>query len=227
MSRNIFVTGTGTDIGKTYVCGLIVKKLHESGYNAGYFKAAVSGNIRDEQGSLIPGDAKFVRDISGISQPLEDMCPYVYETAVSPHLASRIEGNAVDTNVVKSAFEKVCGEYDFVTVEGSGGIICPICFDNGEVYLPDIIKMLDLSCIMVADAGLGTINNVVLTYEYMRSHNIPVKGVIYNNYHKGDIMQEDNIYMCEHLTGLKTLAKVPCNADMLDIDVKDLLDIYI
>lgn len=95
MSKGIFITGTGTDIGKTYVTGLIVKKLRESGADAAYYKAAMSGNERRADGSLIPGDALQVKTMSGIGQPLEEMCPYVYETAVSPHLASRLEGNPV------------------------------------------------------------------------------------------------------------------------------------
>ena len=96
MSRNLFLTGTGTDIGKTYIASLITKKLHDSGRSTAYYKAAMSGNPRREDGSLIPGDAAFVKEASGIPQPLEEMCPYVYELAYSPHLASRIEGNPVD-----------------------------------------------------------------------------------------------------------------------------------
>ena len=81
MNKALFITGTGTDIGKTYVAGLLVKKLKESGKNAAYYKAAMSGNERREDGSLIPGDALFVKQTSGIEQPLEEMCPYIYENA--------------------------------------------------------------------------------------------------------------------------------------------------
>ena len=56
MSKGLFITGTGTDIGKTYVTGLIVKKLHEAGLRAAYYKAAMSGYVRDAEGYLIPGD---------------------------------------------------------------------------------------------------------------------------------------------------------------------------
>ena len=98
MSKGLFITGTGTDVGKTYVSGLILKKLRENGLSCGYFKAAMSGNVRGENGALILGDAAFVKQISGISQALEDTCPYVYERAVSPHLAARLEGNPADDN---------------------------------------------------------------------------------------------------------------------------------
>ena len=181
MSKNLFITGTGTDIGKTYVTGLMIKKLQESGLKAAYYKAAMSGNDRREDGSLIPGDAVRVKNMSGISQPPEEMCPYVYENAYSPHLASRLEGNPVQPEVVKAGFEKVAAEYDYVTMEGSGGILCPICFDEQKIMLEDVITMLDLSCLLIADAGLGTINQVVLTWFYMKSRNIPVKGIIFNH----------------------------------------------
>ena len=226
MSKNIFITGTGTDVGKTYVTGLIVKKLKEMGLNPAYYKAAMSGNDRDADGKLIPGDALFVKNTSGIEQSLETMCPYIYETAVSPHLASRLEGNPVDMDMVKKGFDKLTEEYDYLTMEGSGGILCPIRKDERNLYLEDVIKALDLSCIIVADAGLGTINSVVLTVEYMKAHGINAKALIFNNYIKGDVMQEDNIIMCEELTGLKTLALVAKNDTELKCDGELLKSIY-
>lgn len=226
MSKALFITGTGTDIGKTYVAGLIVKKLTDAGKNAAYYKAAMSGNDRREDGTLIPGDALFVQQTAQISQPLEEMCPYIYENAYSPHLASRIEGNPVQMDVVKAGYKNVCDKYDYVTMEGSGGILCPICFDEAKIQLEDVIKELGLSSIIIADAGLGTINSVVLTMEYMKSHELPLKGIIFNNYHPGNVMEDDNIFMCEYMTGLPTLAKVKKGDTELDIDVDVLAGLY-
>lgn len=228
MSKNIFLTGTGTDIGKTYIAGLITKKLQETGMHPAYYKAAMSGNDKRDDGSLIPGDALHVKTASGIPQPLEEMCPYVYERAYSPHLASRIEGGLVDMERVRAGFEDVCENYDLVTVEGSGGILCPIRFEpNGpKILLEDIVRELELSSLLVADAGLGTINNVVLTAEYMKHRNLPIKGIIFNNWHPGNVMEEDNRYMCEALTGIKVIACVPWGADDLDIAAADLAALY-
>lgn len=226
MSKNLFITGTGTDVGKTFVTGLIVKKLRESGKNAAYYKAAMSGNKRRKDSSLIPGDALWVKRISGIAQSLEEMCPYIYENACSPHLASRMEGNPVKMEVVKEHFEQVCRKYDYVTMEGSGGILCPICFDEAKIQLEDVIKELELSCLLIADAGLGTINSVVLTVEYMRGRNIPVKGIIFNHFHPGDIMEEDNLKMCEYFTGLKVLACVKDKDTELDMNAEYLASLY-
>lgn len=226
MSKGLFITGTGTDLGKTYIAGLIVKKLADAKQSAAYYKAAMSGNDRRADGSLIPGDALFVQKTAGISQPLEEMCPYVYEHAYSPHLASRIEGHPVQMDVVKAGYYKVCSAYDFVTMEGSGGILCPICFDEAKIQLEDVIRELHLPSILIADAGLGTINSVVLTVEYMKAKNLPVKGIIYNHYHGNDVMEDDNIFTCEYMTGLPTLAKVKDGDTELAMDVQDLMALY-
>ena len=226
MAKKIFITGTGTDVGKTYVTGLIVKKLKESGMNAAYYKAAMSGNERTEEGMLLPGDAQYVKTVSGIEQSLACMCPYVYEAAVSPHLASRIEGNPVMLQEVVKGFEEVCRQYDYVTMEGSGGILCPICFDERELWLEDVIRELGLSSLIVADAGLGTINSVVLTVEYMRAKGLPVKGIIFNRFHPGDRMEEDNLRMCEHRTKLPVLACVEADSGPLDMEIEKLTSLY-
>lgn len=208
LGNAVFVVGTGTDIGKTYVSALLTKKIVEMGKSVGYYKAALSGNDRDDEGNLIPGDAVFVRNFSGISTNLKDMCSYVYEKSVSPHLASRIEGNPMEIDFVKGAFERIKGQYEYVIVEGSGGIMCPLRYDEKKIFLEDLIKLFEIPTVVVADAGLGTINNVVLTCYYMNSKNIPVNGIIFNHYHSGNVMEEDNVYMCEKMTGVPVVGFV-------------------
>lgn len=226
MSKNLFITGTGTDIGKTYVTGLILKKFQDNKKNAAYYKAAMSGNDRRPDGSLIPGDALHVKTVSGIGEPLGEMCPYVYETAVSPHLASQIEGNPIDMEKVLQTFDDVCRRYDYVTAEGSGGILCPLRFDDQKIQLADFIRARDLNCLLIADAGLGTINSVVLTAEYMKAHNIPVKGIIFNHYEPGNRLHEDNLFMCETMTGLKVIACVRDGDTDLEIPFEILEALY-
>lgn len=227
MSKGLFITGTGTDVGKTYVTGLIVKKLNEISKNAAYYKAAMSGNEKDGTGKLIPGDAMHVKNTSGILQDTSSMCPYVYEVAVSPHLASKIEGNPVKLQVVKEGYEKLKESYDYITVEGSGGILCPIDMNEDSlVLLEDVISTLELPCIIIADAGLGTINSVVLTYEYMKQKGIECRGIIFNNCHDNDICEEDNKFMCEKMTGLKVLAFVKPGDKDIVISDEVLLSLY-
>ncbi len=215
MDKGIFITGTGTDVGKTYVTALIVKKLNEEGIKTGYYKAAISG-----ANSIENSDAGYVKKISKINQKEDTLLSYIYKTPVSPHLASKIEGNPVNMTKILKDFNRVKNEYDFTVVEGSGGIVCPIRYDNIEnIFLEDIIKKLELKSLIVADAGLGTINSVVLTVSYMKSKNITVSGIILNNY-KGGIMEEDNIYMIEKITGVKVISCVSKNDKDIYIDEK-------
>ena len=132
----------------------------------------------------------------------------------------------MELSVVQEGFCRVSGAYDYVTVEGSGGILCPIRYDEERIMLEDVIKALDLSCLLVADAGLGTINSVALTAEYMRARKLPIVGLIFNRFHPGDVMEEDNIRMCEELTGLKTLACVREGDRELPMEAEALRALY-
>lgn len=226
MSKNLFITGTGTDIGKTYVTGLILKKFQEHKKNAAYYKAAMSGNKRDKNGNLIPEDAFFVKTISQIAQPLDEMCPYIYETAVSPHLAAKIEENPLELEYVLEKFDSLAQQYDYVTIEGSGGIVCPLRFDSKKIALMDFIKARNFNCLIVADAGLGTINSIVLTTEYMKAHHIPIKGIIFNHYQPDNLMHNDNLYLCEAITKQKVLACVQTGDTQLNLPFSQLEALY-
>lgn len=208
MRKGLFVTGTGTDVGKTYVTGLLVKTLQDCGAHSAYFKAATSGNERDVRGQLVPGDALYVKEQSGIDQPLDSMCPYLYEAAVSPHLASMMEGTPLMLSHVLRCYDVLCTSYDYVTLEGAGGIVCPLRFDDQKILQEDFIKARPMNVVLVADAGLGTINAVVLSVEYMVERDISVKGMIFNRFEPGSRLHEDNVKMCECLTGVPTLACV-------------------
>ncbi|MGN0182764.1 MAG: dethiobiotin synthase [Candidatus Ornithomonoglobus sp.] len=224
MAKGIFVTGTGTDIGKTYVTALAVKKLRDCGIDAGYYKAALSG-AEEENGVLIPGDAKHVCDVAGIDVNPSDCVSYIYKNAYSPHLAALIEGNPVEMEVVKRDFANAAKNYEYITVEGSGGIICPIRYDK-KIMLEDIVKELKLPTLLIADAGLGTINSVVLTVFYMRERGMKVNGIIFNSFVDGDTIMEDNVKMVEEMTGIKVIAKVHRGDTELDIDGNILKSMY-
>ena len=112
-------------------------------------------------------------------------------------------------------------------MEGSGGIICPLRWDEKEhVIIDDLVKRLGLGCIVIADAGLGTINSAVLTIEYLRARDIAIKGVILNNFHDGDVMEEDNKKMITEITGVPVIATVKKGDTDLGIDVEKLKVLY-
>lgn len=215
MGKGLFITGTGTDIGKTYVTALLAKKLKDSGLSVGYYKAALSG-----ADSIKNSDAGYVKQIAGLEEDDELLLSYLYKNAVSPHLAARWEGRPIDKEVIQEGYKKVAARYDYVLMEGSGGIVCPIRIDDTQdLYLTDLIKMLGLSVLIVAEAGLGTINAVVTTVAYARSLGIEVKGVILNHW-LGNPMEVDNALMITKMTGVPIAAKVSQGATELSADIE-------
>ena len=225
MGKALFVTGTGTDIGKTYVTGLIVKCLRDAGRSAGYYKAALSGAEVAADGTLLPGDALHVARVAELDAA-DVTVSYVYRDAVSPHLAAQIEHRPMDFAKVTEDYRRAKERTDYLTVEGSGGIICPLRWDDDEhVVLDDLAVRLGLAALVVADAGLGTINAAVLTAEHLHARGIPLRGFIFNNW-QGGLMQEDNVRMVEEITGAHVLARVPHGAAELPMGADALAALY-
>ncbi len=227
MGKCLFVTGTGTDIGKTYVTALMVKKLRALGKTSGYYKAALSGAERDSSGGLLPGDADYVRKVGNIGKSAVPLVSYVYPEPVSPHLAARLNQQPISMDRLNADFARARSCFDYLTVEGSGGIVCPLRWDREEKFcLDDWIRQLGLSVLMVADSGLGTINAAVLTAEHLQKIGIPLKGIIFNRFHSGSIMEKDNLRMVEEMTGIPVIARVTENATDLEIEAEELAALY-
>ena len=219
--KGLYILGTGTDVGKTYITALWLKRLREAGHDVAYYKAAVSGAP-----SITESDAGYVKEVAELSQADETLLSYVFDEAVSPHLAARHEGKFIDRTVVNKNFCHVARAHAYTTVEGSGGIICPLYVTDTELYmLEDVVKDLNLPTIVVATAALGTINSTVLTIHYLQSKGIPVKGIIVNQY-TGNPMEEDNCVMMERLTGIPVLDRVGPGQTSLHMDVDAMLSCY-
>lgn len=224
--KSVFITATGTDIGKTYVSGLLVKKMRDLGLNCGYYKPALSGAIRQSDGRLLPGDCDFVVKTSALDIKPETCVTYCFEEAVSPHLAALRQGVKIETSIIKKEFDKRCQNYDYLVVEGAGGITCPFRLDDETLLLPDLIKALGLDILIVADGGLGTINSVILTVEYAKSRGLNIRGIILNNYDNDNFMHRDNKLQIERLTGGKVIAAVACGDKDLEISKEDLIKLF-
>lgn len=225
MGKGLFITATGTDVGKTYVTALLVKKLRDAELNAGYYKAALSG-AEVVDGRLVPGDAAYVARVANLPEQPENLVSYIYEEAVSPHLAAQREGNPVELKKIKADYAASAAKYDYVTMEGSGGIICPIRWDKKWIMLEDIIKTLNLGVLVVSTAALGSINACVLTVFYLKQQGIPIRGIILNNYDDSDFMQQDNKKMIETLCGVSVLACIAPGAKDIGISADALSKLY-
>ncbi len=211
-TKKIFITATGTDIGKTYISALIVKKMKECGYNCGYFKPVISG-VTEMCGKLVDSDANYVIQTADLEADAENCVSYWWKEAVSPHLAAKRANQVIDISKIKYDYSQACKKYDYLLIEGAGGITCPLIINKDEKYLlKDLIWELGLSVIIVADAGLGTINSTLLTVDYAKSNGIEIEGIILNNYESDNFMHWDNLEKIEALTGVNVVATVGHNA---------------
>lgn len=210
-TRGIFITATGTDIGKTYFSGLLVKKLRSHNINCGYYKPVLSG-AEEIEGKLVPGDCVQVLKTSGLEVDPLSCVSYVFKPAVSPHFACE----SISLEKIINDFNAISENYDFMVVEGAGGIICPLNLSSEPFIMADLIKHLGLDIIIVADSGLGTINSTILTIEYAKQKGIEIKGIVMNNFDDSNPMHVDNLKTIEKLSGINIIAKIKTDAVELD-----------
>jgi dethiobiotin synthetase len=205
--KGIFVTGTDTDVGKTLIAAGITAALRQRGLQAGYFKPVQSG-CPEEGGRLIPTDARLVRELAALPEPLELLTPITLRLPLAPGVAAAREGVQVDLERVAAAFRELAGRHDFLVVEGAGGLYVPLV-DNKFLVL-DLARWLNLPLLVVARAGLGTINHTALTVLAARQAGLPVAGVILN---RGSatpgLAEQTNPAVIEAITGVPILGKVP------------------
>src|SRR3954471_20401000 len=129
MSRGLFITGTGTGVGKTYVGALIVRALCDAGKRVGVYKPAASG-CEDRGGKLVSADAIALWEAAGRPGTLEQVCPQVFAAPLAPHLAARAEGKQVDPQHLREGIRFWQTTSDVVLVEGAGGLMSPLSDDD-------------------------------------------------------------------------------------------------
>ncbi len=191
-----FVTGIDTDIGKSIVTGLLARFLRSKNVNYISAKLAQTGcrNIAE--------DIITHRKIEGIDLLPEDRvnetCPYIFKFPASPHLAAEIEGQTIDPGHIKKCIDKLARSYDCVLLEGAGGLMVPL---TRNLLTADFVAEQNYSLIIVSSGRLGSINHTLLTLEAALHRNIPIAGVIYNEYplEHSAITVDSKIIICDWL----------------------------
>ncbi len=172
---NIFITATDTDAGKTYVSKGIVQELLKRGKKTAYFKPFQSGIIEN-----VLSDADTICTTKN-TDLLTTKNSYITKTPCTPSISAKIDNIEIDINKVKKDYAKLKKNNDVVITEGSGGLFVPV---NNELLISDIIKELNLPCIIIARPNLGTINHTLLTVHALKSLNIDILGIVISNYPK-------------------------------------------
>lgn len=201
-----FITGTDTDIGKTVVTALFVAFLETHGYQYFPYKPIQSGAVRQD-GDWIAPDPEMYQLVTG-QQITVDSCSYLLKKPCSPHLAAAHEQIDFDFSFIGNEVRRLKESHDGVVVEGAGGLYVPL---TQEGYcMIDWMEELRIPTILVARAGVGTINHTVLSIEALVKREIPIAGIIFNHLQEEDEeVVQDNIHMVEKLTQIPVIGTVP------------------
>lgn len=207
MAKGVFITGTDTGVGKTIVAALIARALSAKGLKAGVMKPVETG-CRRIDGSLLPSDAAFLKEISDSPAPLSDIAPCTFESPVAPLVASELEGVDLREDLILKAFERLSLQNDFMIVEGIGGLMVPI---NKEHTVLDLIRLMSLPLIVVARNKLGVLNHTLLTVRTARSAGMDIKGLVINSATPpdGTIAGKTNAAVLQRLLDIPILGELP------------------
>jgi len=147
-------------------------------------------------------------ETGGIEDPLAEVCPIRLKPAASPFQAAMIENRSIQPETILSAYEKLSGQYDWMLVEGIGGVQVPITRDYGMV---ELMRDLVLPAVVVVRYQLGTLNHTLLTLDTLKQKGIPVKGVIFNRTgpQAPDAIEQDQPRLIEELSGTQVLGEFP------------------
>ncbi|MEQ8847140.1 dethiobiotin synthase [Botrimarina sp.] len=155
----LFITGTGTEVGKTHVAALIAKRLVSDGVRVGVYKPAASG-CRREGGVLLSDDALELWQAAGRPESLELVCPQRFEAPLAPPVAAHLENRRVDPELLRAGAAAWRGRCDVLLVEGAGGLMSPLSDDD---YNADLAIDLGYPLVVVAANRLGVINDTLQT----------------------------------------------------------------
>jgi len=159
MATGLFITGTGTGVGKTYIGALIARALRNAGKRVGIYKPAASGcEVHD--GQLISPDAVALWEAAGRPGSLHQVCPQMFAAPLAPHLAARAEGRRVDPQLLRDGIQFWRETSAVVLVEGAGGLMSPVSDDD---YNADLAAEFGYPLLVVSANVLGTINATLQT----------------------------------------------------------------
>lgn len=203
-TRGLFITGTGTDVGKTFASGFLLALLRELHFKALYYKPIQCGPAAWGSQEFPGGDSQMIRELF-LHSATEST--WNLRNPSSPHLAFAFEGKSFDSRPIQEKLVTCRKDFDFVAMEGAGGIRVPI---TDRLEMTDLAKLSAFPVLVVAQPGLGTINHTLLTLEHLTNRHIPIAGFLFSTPSKNsESLAADNAHMIQSRTGIPFLGNVP------------------
>ncbi len=205
MSQGLFVIGTDTGVGKTLVAAALVHGFAARGFRAVGMKPVTAG-AEEAGGALCWEDVEVLKAASNLEAPLDLVNPYRFVPPVSPHLAARQAGTAIDLAPIRDAYLALAGRADRVVVEGVGGFLAPL---NDRETAADLAVLLDLPVVLVVGMRLGCLSHALLTAEAVGARGLELAGWVANRLDPSMKRFDDNLATLQDRLAAPLLGVVP------------------
>jgi len=201
--KGFFITGTGTEVGKTVVSMAVIGALRSMGLDVCGMKPVESGC------DSIATDGAALLEASGAGEPMELITPFVFRVPLAPLDAARLEGRRVDAEAIVSTALELASRHEALVVEGVGGLMVPLA-ENGYL-VRDMVRDLGLPVIVAANTALGTVNHTLLTVEAIERSGLVFAGVVLNNTvpSRDEMVAISSLRLIEELSGRPVLGELP------------------
>jgi dethiobiotin synthetase len=202
MKQAFFLTGTDTEIGKTFISCALLYRAQQLGLSAAGIKPVAAGVDADGKND----DVEYLRAASNVTLEKAIINPYCFKLPVAPHIAAAEENIQIDFAQIKMACDQARETADFVIVEGVGGFRVPLGVDRDSA---DLAVALDLPVILVVGMRLGCINHALLTVEAIKSRGLQLAGWVANAIDPAMAKQQENLQTLSQLIAAPLLGHVP------------------
>jgi dethiobiotin synthetase len=200
MGKGFFITGTDTDVGKTYVSTTLLAAFNQQGLETAAMKPVASGCDNTPEG-LRNDDALQLQKLASATIPYAQINPYAFEPAIAPHIAAAESSTVIYINQLVRLYKQIKRQADVTIVEGAGGWHVPL---NNQQNIADLASALSLPVILVVAIRLGCINHALLTVESIQSRGVPLAGWVAN------CIDPSATHIEENIQSLKLRITAPC-----------------
>ncbi|TDR80584.1 dethiobiotin synthase [Paludibacterium purpuratum] len=205
MTQGYFITGTDTEVGKTYSTVKLIRQWQSEGLRVAAMKPVASGCEVDAAGRWINDDVRRLTDATGQTD-LDLMNPYRFLPPIAPHIAAQQAGVEICLDTIVEHYQRLAPQYDRVAVEGAGGWYAPL---SGQSFMADLAQALGLPVILVVGMRLGCINHALLTAEAIRAAGCEFAGWVANQVVPQMPAYEDNLATLDRHLGAPRLLTLP------------------
>jgi len=214
--QSLFVTGTDTDVGKTYVTAGLAASFYEMGVDIGVMKPFAAGTAQKK--GFKSEDVEILSSAAHVADAENLINPQFFPIPASPYTAWKKLKTKPKIATVLSSFKKLSKLHDALLVEGMGGVMTPILKDY---FITDLIKDMKIPTVIVTRTKVGTVNHTLMTVKMCQKYKIPIKGIIINNFDDGYPVNQLTKDL-ENLTSIKVLGSVPFIKDMSNASLNEI-----